>query len=76
MEKSNGHKKNKSKTNPKDNKTMAKNERNAGRKRMEGERHMYTVASDAHAYIMKHGGGQWLTDIVRVIIAANTKGEH
>lgn len=54
-------------------KTMAKNERNAGRKRMEGERHMYTVASDAHAYIMKHGGGQWLTDIVRVIIAANTK---
>lgn len=38
---------------------------NAGRPKQEGSRHMYTVADDAHEYIMAHGGGQYITNIVR-----------
>lgn len=40
-----------------------------GRNRTEGERHMYTVADDAHEWIMAHGGGQYITDTIRVIKA-------
>ena len=47
---------------------MEQNKSNAGRKRMEGGRHMYKIAEDAHMYIMQHGGGQWLTDTVRAIM--------
>lgn len=42
-----------------------------GRKKQEGDRHMYTVADDAHEWIMSHGGGQYITDIMRVIMATN-----
>lgn len=45
------------------------NARNQGRKKYEGSRRMYTVADDAHAWIMEHGGGKYLTEIVRAIIA-------
>lgn len=41
----------------------------AGRKRQEGERHMYTVADDVHRFIMEHGGGQYITDTIRIIKA-------
>lgn len=54
---------------------MAKNRHNAGRKKAEGDRHMYTVAKDVHEWIMKRGGGQYLTDTVRIIIAANRMEE-
>ena len=40
-----------------------------GRKKQEGERHMYTVADDAHEWIMSHGGGQYITDTMRIIKA-------
>ena len=42
-----------------------------GRKKQEGERHMYTVADDVHRFIMEHGGGQYITDTIRVIIAVS-----
>lgn len=45
------------------------NARNQGRKKYEGNRHMYTVADDAHQWIMEHGGGQYLTEIFRAMIA-------
>ena len=45
------------------------NTRNQGRKKYEGSRRMYTVADDAHQWIMEHGGGKYLTEIVRAIIA-------
>lgn len=41
----------------------------SGRPKQEGERHMYTVADDVHEWIMKHGGGQYITDTFRIIIA-------
>lgn len=40
---------------------------------MEGERHMYTVANDAHAYIIEHGGGRWITDTTRAIMELSRK---
>ena len=45
-----------------------------GRPKAEGERHMYTVADDVHQWIMEHGGGQYLTDLVRTIRAAQQMG--
>ena len=42
----------------------------AGRKKHEGSRHMYTVADDVHEWIMLHGGGQYLTDMLRAIMHA------
>ena len=45
------------------------NAKNQGRKKYEGSRRMYTVADDAHQWIMEHGGGKYLTEIVRAIIA-------
>ena len=45
------------------------NARNQGRQKYEGSRRMYTVSDDAHQWIMEHGGGKYLTEIVRAIIA-------
>lgn len=47
-----------------------------GRPKQEGERHMYTVADDAHEWIMEHGGGQYITDTMRVIKAVTQKGSE
>ena len=44
-----------------------------GRPKQEGERHMYTVADDAHEWIMEHGGGQYITDTMRTIKAITLK---
>ena len=44
-----------------------------GRPKQEGERHMYTVADDAHQWIMKHGGGQYITDTMRMIMTFGNK---
>lgn len=35
---------------------------------------MYTVADDAHEWIMAHGGGQYITDTMRTIKAITEKG--
>jgi hypothetical protein len=34
---------------------------------------MYTVADDVHEWIMAHGGGQYLTDTIRTIMAVQGK---
>lgn len=44
-----------------------------GRKKQEGDRHMYTVADDVHAFIMAHGGGKYITDTIRIIMAMQEK---
>ena len=44
-----------------------------GRPKVEGDRHMYTVADDVHEWIMAHGGGQYLTDTIRTIMAVQGK---
>lgn len=46
-----------------------------GRPKQEGDRHMYTVADDAHEWIMDHGGGQYITDTMRTIKAVTEKGK-
>lgn len=42
---------------------------------MEGTRRTYVVANDVHEYIMRHGGGKWLTEIVRAIKAVSNDQE-
>lgn len=44
-----------------------------GRPKAEGERHMYTVSSDVHKWIMTRGGGQYLTDTFRAIMAVQAQ---
>ena len=41
----------------------------AGRPSMEGKTRRYIVADDAHTWIMAHGGGQYITDTMRTIMA-------
>ena len=41
----------------------------AGRPAMEGKTRRYTVADDAHEWIMAHGGGKYITDTMRTIMA-------
>ena len=38
-----------------------------GRPAMEGSTRRYIVADDAHEWILKHGGGQYITDTMRMI---------
>ena len=42
-----------------------------GRPTMEGTPHKYTVPDDVHAWIKDHGGGDYLTKIIRAIRAAS-----
>lgn len=39
----------------------------AGRPAMEGKTRKYIVADDAHEWILQHGGGQYITDTMRMI---------
>ena len=41
----------------------------AGRPSMEGKTRRYTVADDVHTWIMAHGGGKYITDIMRTNMA-------
>ena len=41
----------------------------AGRPSMEGKTRRYIVADDAHEWIMQHGGGKYITDTIRTIMA-------
>lgn len=45
----------------------------SGRKKVEGSRHMYTVADDVHEWIMNNGAGDYITKLIRVIMATSTK---
>lgn len=42
--------------------------RGGGRPKSEGSRHLYTVADDAHEWIMMHGAGKYITETVRKIM--------
>ena len=41
----------------------------AGRPSMEGKTRRYIVADDVHEWIMQHGGGKYITDTMRTIMA-------
>lgn len=41
----------------------------AGRPAMEGRTRRYIVADDVHEWILQHGGGQYITDTMRTIMA-------
>lgn len=41
----------------------------AGRPAIGGKRRQYVVADDAHEWIMQHGGGKYITDTMRTIMA-------
>ena len=47
-----------------------------GRKKHEGDRHMYTVADDVHQWIMEHGAGKYITDTIRVIMAMSNQQQE
>ena len=47
----------------------SKTMRTAGRPSIGGKRRQYVVADDAHEWIMAHGGGKYITDTVRTIMA-------
>ena len=46
-----------------------KEKKKRGRPAVGGRPHKYTVADDAHEFIMKNGGGGYITEIVRIIKA-------
>lgn len=41
----------------------------AGRPAMEGHTRRYMVADDVHEWIMAHGGGKYITETMRTIMA-------
>lgn len=47
----------------------SKTTRTAGRPAIGGKRRQYVVTDDAHEWIMAHGGGKYITDTMRTIMA-------
>ena len=47
----------------------SKTTRTAGRPAMEGKTRRYIVADDVHEWILAHGGGKYITDTIRTIMA-------
>ena len=47
----------------------SKTTRAAGRPAMEGKTRRYIVADDVHEWILAHGGGNYITDTMRTIMA-------
>lgn len=45
------------------------NNTRAGRPAMEGKTRRYIVADDVHEWILQYGGGQYITDTMRTIMA-------
>ena len=56
-------------------KTITSNTR-AGRPSMEGKTRRYTVADDVHEWIMAHGGGKYITDTMRTIMAVQQENKQ
>ena len=48
----------------------------AGRPSMEGKTRRYTVADDVHDWIMAHGGGRYITDTMRTIMAVQQENKQ
>lgn len=46
---------------------MASKTKSAGRPAMEGKTRRYIVADDVHEWIIRHGGGQYITDTMRQV---------
>lgn len=46
----------------------------AGRPAIGGKRRQYVVADDVHEWIMTHGGGKYITETMRTIMAV--KPDH
>ncbi len=42
---------------------------NAGRPKNEGRPRKYVVADDVHEWIISHGGGRYVTELIRAIKA-------
>ena len=53
----------------------SKTMRTAGRPAIGGERRQYVVADDAHEWIMAHGGGKYITDTMRTIMAVQQENK-
>lgn len=47
----------------------------AGRPAMEGKTRRYIVADDVHEWILQHGGGKYITDTMRTIMAVQQGNE-
>ena len=47
----------------------SKTTRTVGRPAIGGKRRQYVVSDDAHEWIMSHGGGKYITDTMRTIMA-------
>ena len=47
----------------------------AGRPAMEGKTRRYIVADDVHEWIMQHGGGKYITDTMRTIMAVQKESK-
>lgn len=47
----------------------------SGRPAMEGRTRKYIVADDVHEWILHHGGGQYITDTMRTIMAVQQGNE-
>ena len=48
----------------------------AGRPSMEGKTRRYIVADDVHEWIMAHGGGKYITDTMRTIMAVQQENKQ
>ena len=47
----------------------------AGRPAIGGKRRQYVVADDVHKWIMAHGGGKYITDTMRTIMAVQQENK-
>ena len=47
-----------------------------GRPAAEGKKRQYVIPDDVHAWIMRHGGSRYITDIVRAIEAVTLKAQE
>ena len=48
----------------------------ASRPSMEGKTRRYIVADDVHEWIMQHGGGKYITDTMRTIMAVQQENKQ
>ena len=54
----------------------SKTTRTAGRPAIGGKRRQYVVSDDAHEWIMAHGGGKYITDTMRTIMAVQQENKQ
>ena len=48
----------------------------SGRPSMEGKTRRYIVADDVHEWILAHGGGKYITDTMRTIMAVQHENKQ